>query len=189
MAYSGTGLNLESQLIGGVHRRFTYKSADSLATVLATDYFALAYHTHNVREGDIIDVLEDDTDPPNWTRTKVDAVDADGNATVIVTPVDSGTATATTGAATLSRMAGKVTSESLTTAQNGIYTLTVTNTLIKATDIVFASVTDGTNTQGTPMIGLITPGSGSVVIEVINKHATSEALNGTIVVSFMVVKT
>lgn len=104
--------------------------------------------------------------------------------------VDTGTktATATAGAATLNKRAGKITSEALTTAQNAIYTLTLTNSDIAAADMVFASVTDGTNTQGTPMIGLVTPAAGSVVIEVINKHASAEAFNGTVVVSFLVVK-
>ena len=99
-----------------------------------------------------------------------------------------GTATATAGAATLAAYQGKVTSEALTTAQNGIYTLTITNSLIAATDIVLVSVANGTNTQGTIMVGRVTPGASSVVVTVINKHATAEALNGTIVISFVVVK-
>ena len=99
------------------------------------------------------------------------------------------TATATAGAATLNAKSGKVTSEALTTAQNAIYTLTITNSEVKATDIAFASVANGTNTQGTPMIVRVTPGSGSLVVQVANKHATAEALNGTIVVSFMVITT
>lgn len=103
---------------------------------------------------------------------------------------DSGTKTAaaTAGAATLNKASGKITSEALTTAQNLFYTLTLTNSKIAAADMVFASVANGTNTQGTPMIEKITPAAGSVVIRVCNKHATAEALNGTIVVSFLVVK-
>lgn len=101
-----------------------------------------------------------------------------------VMAVAASTATASSGAATLNAMAGVVTSEALTTAQNAIYTLTITNSQIAATDMVFASVANGTNTQGTPMIGRVQPGAGSLVVQVINKHATSEALNGTIRVSF-----
>jgi hypothetical protein len=99
-----------------------------------------------------------------------------------------GTATATTGAATLHARFGKVTSEALTTAQNGIYTLTLTNREIAAADVVMASVANGTNTQGTPIIGRVQPAAGSVVIQVINQHVSSQALNGTVVVSFMVMK-
>lgn len=99
-----------------------------------------------------------------------------------------GTATAASGAATLNRHAGVITSEALTTAQNAIYTLTITNSEVEATDIVTATVQNGTNTQGTPMIGKVTPAAGSLVVEVINKHATSQAFNGTVKVAFQVTK-
>lgn len=99
-----------------------------------------------------------------------------------------GTGTAASGAVTIQARAGKITSEALTTAQNAFYTLTITNGEVAAADLVFASVANGTNTQGTPMIEKITPAAGSVVIRVCNKHASAEALNGTIVVSFFVVK-
>jgi hypothetical protein len=98
--------------------------------------------------------------------------------------LNSGTATATAGAATLANRFGKVTSEALTTAQNAIYTLTITNTAIRATDLVMASVANGTNTQGTPVITRVQPANGSLVILVSNLHASAQALNGTIVVSF-----
>lgn len=103
--------------------------------------------------------------------------------------LDSGTKTATavSGAATLAKMAGTVTSEALTTAALATYTLTLTNTDIAAADQVFASVAFGTATTGIPEITTVTPGAGSVVIVVRNAHATV-ALNGTIVISFMVLK-
>jgi hypothetical protein len=99
-----------------------------------------------------------------------------------------GTAAATAGAATLAATQGKITSEALTTAQNAIYTLTLTNTRIAAADIVTASVANGTNTQGTPVITRVQPAAGSVTILVSNLHASAQALNGTIVVSFTVLK-
>jgi hypothetical protein len=97
---------------------------------------------------------------------------------------NSGTATAAAGAATLANRFGKITSEALTTAQNANYTLTITNTSIVATDIVFASVANGTNSQGTPIIVRVTPAAGSLVIIVRNAHDSAQALNGTLVVSF-----
>lgn len=100
--------------------------------------------------------------------------------------VGGGTATADTGAATLNNRFGKVTTEALTTAQNAFYTLTITNSAVAAGHLAFASVANGTNTQGTPMIEKVTAGAGSLVIRVVNKHATSEALNGTLVVTFAV---
>lgn len=101
--------------------------------------------------------------------------------------LDTGTATATAGAATLSKSTGKVTSESITTAAGAAYTLTLTNTQIAAADIVMTNVANGTNSQGIPVIGLVTPGAGSCTIVVHNLHA-SQAFNGTVVISFMVVK-
>lgn len=98
----------------------------------------------------------------------------------------SGTATATAGAATLNNRFGVVTSEALTTAQNAFYTLTITNSAVKATDLALASVANGTNTQGTPMIEKVSVAADELVIRVVNKHATAEAFNGTIKVTFAV---
>ena len=98
--------------------------------------------------------------------------------------LNSGTATATAGAATLNNRFGKITTESLTTAQNGVYTLTITNLSIAATDLVMASVANGTNTQGTPTVTRVQPADGSLVILISNLHASAQALNGTLVVSF-----
>lgn len=100
---------------------------------------------------------------------------------------DSGTATATAGAATLNKMAGVVTSEALTTAAGAAYTLTLTDSAIAAADIVLSSVADGTNTTAGLQVGEIKPAAGSCTIEVWNRHATV-ALNGTIKISFLVVK-
>lgn len=100
---------------------------------------------------------------------------------------DSGTATASSSAATLNKMAGKITSESLTTAAAAAETLTITSDKVAAADMVMCSVANGTNTQGIPMVGLVTPAAGSFTVTVENQHA-SEALNGTVVVSYVVVK-
>jgi hypothetical protein len=103
--------------------------------------------------------------------------------------VDRGTktATATAGAATLSKTSGKITSEALTTAAGAVYTLTITNTKVVATDQCFASVAYGTSTTGAPAVTRVTPGAGSLVILVRNVDA-SVALNGTVVVSFFCLK-
>lgn len=118
-----------------------------------------------------------------------DALWVDGKAGSGGLKIGSGTktATATAGAATLSKCSGKITSEDLTTAAGASYTLTLTNTRIAAADTVFASVGYGTSTTGTPCVTRVTPAAGSVVIIVQNVHA-SAALNGTIVISFLAVK-
>jgi hypothetical protein len=100
--------------------------------------------------------------------------------------VDSGTKTAmaTAGAATLNKGSGIVTSEALTTAAGATYTLTITNSTIAATDLVFPSVELGTATTGTPAITTTTVVAGTITIIVQNIHA-SAALNGTIKISFV----
>jgi hypothetical protein len=100
-------------------------------------------------------------------------------------------ATATAGAATVAtpeRLIGKVTSESLTTAQNAVYTLTVTHPGIVAADIVNVTLANGTNSAASPMLGTVTPGAGSVVITAHNKHASAVAFNGTLVFMIEVIK-
>ena len=98
-----------------------------------------------------------------------------------------GTATAAAGAVTLANRSGKITTESLTTAQGATYTLTITNTAAKATDLVLVSVANGTNSQATPVPIRATPADGSIVILVKNMHDSAVALNGTLVVSFLCV--
>lgn len=98
------------------------------------------------------------------------------------------TATATAGAATLnSAGSGIITSEALTTIGGSDYTLTLTNNMIGAGDVVLASVQNGTNTAGALFLGPVQPAAGSVVITVRNGSGQG-SLNGTIKIGFMVVK-
>jgi hypothetical protein len=93
---------------------------------------------------------------------------------------------ATAGAATATSQRGYVTTEALTTAGLAAYTLTLTNAKIKANSFVVVGVEDGTNTQGTPVVGRVkVPSAGSATIEIRNVHAT-QALNGTLLISFAV---
>lgn len=98
------------------------------------------------------------------------------------------TGTAAAGAVTLAGLNGKVTTEALTTAQNASYTLTITNSQVAAADTAFVSLANGTNSQGTPVVVRVTPGAGTLTIIVKNMHDSAQALNGTLVVSFFVVK-
>jgi hypothetical protein len=97
------------------------------------------------------------------------------------------TATATSGAATLSKTSGIITSEALTTAAGATYTLTITNTTIAGSEMVFASVAYGSSTTGRPAVTTVAAGSGTITVVVQNVHA-SAALNGTIKVAFMVLE-
>lgn len=97
-----------------------------------------------------------------------------------------GSATAESEAATVNAQRGYVTSEALTTAAGAAYTLTLTNSRVAAASQVVATVEDGTNTQGIPVVGTVkVTAAGTAVIKVYNLHA-SQALNGTIIISFTV---
>lgn len=99
--------------------------------------------------------------------------------------IDTSTGTATSGAVTVNAQAGVVTSEALTTAAAGTYTLTLTNDRIGANSLVFVSIGNGTNSQGVPVVNTVTPSSGSVAIVISNEHAT-QAFNGTLTITFVV---
>lgn len=96
-----------------------------------------------------------------------------------------GTATAASGAATLNAQTGTITSEAITTAAGAAYTLTLTNSFVKAASVVLVNFKNGTNSQGTLALGSVTEANGSVVIIFNNLHA-SQALNGTIKIGFSV---
>jgi hypothetical protein len=106
---------------------------------------------------------------------------------------DDGTKTATatgtgaTSTATLSKTQGKVTTAALTTAAAATHVMTLTNTKIAATDTVLVTVGKGTATTGTPKVADVTPGAGSVVITIQN-IAAAAAINGTLVIGFLVMK-
>ena len=96
------------------------------------------------------------------------------------------TGTASSGAVTLSKLMGTITTDSqaLTTGQT--YTITLTNTTITATSTLLASVYPLSNTAlSRVVITSITPAAGSATIVIKNEGTTT--LNGTFVVPFMVV--
>jgi hypothetical protein len=115
------------------------------------------------------------------------------NATVSALHVDTGTkiasatGTGATGAATLNKMSGVITTAALTTAAGASYALTIANSDIAAADIVMADVQFGTATTGSPGLTTVATAAGSVVITVQNFHA-SAAVNGTLLISFVVFK-
>lgn len=208
MAFALTALVLMSQsnrADGTFSRVYLYSSADAAATIIAAGYFNAA--GNRLAVGDLIlvtggiggtavtQILRVTAATVGSDFTVVDDLtDASELANVLAgstaftkVKVDGGTATATGGAATLNKSSGKVTSEALTTAAAGVYTLTLTDSQIAAGDIVLATVANGTNTQGVPIVGKITPAAGSVTIDIRNEHA-SQAFNGTLVIGFVVIK-
>lgn len=100
---------------------------------------------------------------------------------------DSGTATASGGAATLNKMAGKITTNAMATSPLNAFVLTVTNSTVAAADMVLVSITAGTLTTGIPIVTYVTPSSGSFVVNIFNASSAA-SFNGTVVVSFLVIK-
>ena len=100
--------------------------------------------------------------------------------------VQTGAVTLSSNAGTLSQLAGKITSEALTTAAGAAQALTITNTLVAATDIILVTRNGGTSDEGTPEF-TVTPGAGSFVILLENRHA-SAAFDGTFIFGFLVIK-
>jgi hypothetical protein len=96
-------------------------------------------------------------------------------------------ATSTANAATANGGAGVITTEVLSTATSSGYTMTLTNSMIAAADIVTVDVSNGTNTQGFPTVTSVTPAAGSVVIIVANAHVT-QAISGTLKINWQVLK-
>jgi hypothetical protein len=89
------------------------------------------------------------------------------------------TASAVAGAATANAQVSVITSEALTTAADGTYTLTLTNNKVLTSSACFVKMGWGTNSQGRPVVENVTPGSGSLVI-VVRNYAAATALNGTL---------
>ena len=99
--------------------------------------------------------------------------------------MDKGTGTESSNAVTISKQAGVITTSSLTTAAGGNYVVTLTNTLVATTSVVLVSKMGGTNTTQNFSIKA-TAASGSSVITIYNNDP-SAALNGTIIIGFLVV--
>lgn len=98
-------------------------------------------------------------------------------------------ATATAGAATLSKNSGVITTESLTTAAAGEYVLTLTNARALTTDQFIVTVGLGSSTTGVPAVTSAScTTAGTVVINISNVHV-SAAFNGTLKIGFIRVAT
>lgn len=98
---------------------------------------------------------------------------------------DIGTGTCSSNAVTISKMAGTITTESLSTAGGASQAITLTNTLIASTSNLMVQYAGGTNTTRNITLGVV-PGSGSATITIYNNTAAT-ALNGTLILKFLLV--
>jgi len=166
-----SGINVDAGTIAGVINNATTENAAALATA-------------------IDDLLGGNPGPAEFTTLQVSGLSTLGPVIAEELEIDTGTKTAaaTTGAATLNKSSGVITTEALTTAAGADYVLTLTNSKIAAGDLVFASVQNGSNSAGTPCVATVdTHTASTAVITIQNIHA-SAALNGTLKISFFVVK-
>src|SRR6185369_8656108 len=100
--------------------------------------------------------------------------------------VDSGTGTCSSNAVTISRGAGVITTESLTTAAGATQAITLTNTEIAAGDMVLAMCDPGSST-GTPTVVNTAVSANTAVFLLQNVHS-SASFNAAVKIYFLVVK-
>jgi len=86
--------------------------------------------------------------------------------------------------ATLNQDAGTI-SVNLNTVALTTCTLALNSNQITPNSILSIEIANGTNTQGDPTVGLVTPGNGIATIAISNRHAT-QTFNGTLKVAFVV---
>jgi hypothetical protein len=102
--------------------------------------------------------------------------------------VNGSTSTSAAGAVTLNNKSGIITTETITTISQAVYTLTITNSTATVGDHVYASVSNGTNTTGIPVVTSAAAGAGTVVVKVANASTTTSAFGGTLKIDYLVIK-
>ncbi len=100
--------------------------------------------------------------------------------------LDSATATLSSNAATLTKYAGVITTESLNTAGGASQALVLTLTGVATTDLAFVQYAGGTNTTRNFTLDAVST-SNTVTVTVYNNTAAT-ALNGTIIFNLWIVK-
>lgn len=99
---------------------------------------------------------------------------------------DVGTGTAVSNALTISKMAGVITTEALTTAGGANQAIVLTNTVIAAGDVILITLAGGTNTtKNITLQAVATANTGTITIY---NNTAATALNGTLIINFLVIK-
>lgn len=212
MSYKTANLSELTNAIGGAGQRWwTYWTADSIATVLGAGYISDAGNKR-MQVGDIVwafsgtlnttgadqvpstharGTVSEFASQPIMAALEVASITA-GAATLVAANVDAGsivvnggTSTSAAGAVTLNAQGGVITTETITTVSQGTYTLTISNSLVAATDLVFVSVQNGTNTTGIPVVSQVIPGAGTITVKIANATTTTTPFGGSLKVSFL----
>lgn len=106
--------------------------------------------------------------------------------TAVILIGNSSTGTEAGGSVTINAQRGLITTSSLTTGSLTVASFDLVNNKIGTTSQVFASVYNGTNSQGVPLVtGVKVATTGSATINLYNA-STTQALNGTLKVNFIV---
>lgn len=100
---------------------------------------------------------------------------------------DSATATLSTNAATITKWAAVITTESLSTAHTAAATLVITKTGVAAGDLAMISMVGGTNTQGVPVFNAVCT-TNTVTITLRNNAIATNAFNGTFIFNLIIYK-
>lgn len=102
--------------------------------------------------------------------------------------LDSGTATLSSNAATITKWASVVTTESLTTAHTATATFVITLTGVAAGDLAFVQIAGGTNTAGIVGEPKAVTTTNTITITIKNEALTTDAFNGTLIFNLLVLK-
>lgn len=101
--------------------------------------------------------------------------------------LDSGTATLSSNAATITKWSAVITTESLSTAHTAAATLTITKTGVAAGDLAMISMVGGTNTAGVPVFNAVCT-TNTVTITLRNNAIATNAFNGTFIFNLVILK-
>lgn len=195
MSYSSNKLSLVTGQIGGASaRQWDYFIADSLATILGAGYVTDAKQK-GMRVGDYIRVFigtlnttGPDATPSTaargtvsefasaprvlWLMASAFTLNA---ATLVATDppvVNNATTTSAAGAATLNAKSGTVTTETITTTGQAVYTLTLTNSQVTVGDLVLGTLENGSNTTGIAVLNSLSAGAGVLTAKISNAATT-----------------
>lgn len=102
--------------------------------------------------------------------------------------LDSGTATLSSNAATVTKWTNVITTESLTTAHTATATFVITLTGVAAGDLAFVQIAGGTNTGGIVGTPKAVTTTNTVTVTIKNEALTTNAFNGTLIFNLLVLK-
>jgi len=100
--------------------------------------------------------------------------------------LDKGTGAEVANAVTINAQSGQVTTSSLTVTPGSTYVITLTNSVIVTTSLIFLAIqNDGSNTMTDFDIQYATPTAGSVVLTITNNSVATN-ISGTIIFNFVI---